>query len=87
VASLIDVVIGLGDAPAPKPAAEPLWFAIRRLGVSAREALLVGDSEADCACARAAGVAFAAHIRGYATRPEARIPNVMTFGRLDRLVD
>jgi phosphoglycolate phosphatase len=87
VASLIDVVIGLGDAPAPKPAAEPLWFAIERLGVSAQEALLVGDSETDCACACSAGVAFAAHIGGYAARPEALIPNVMTFERLDRLVD
>ena len=33
VAGLIDVVIGLGDAPTPKPAAEPLWFALERLGV------------------------------------------------------
>ncbi len=56
VAPLIDVVLGPEDVAHPKPAPDMLLTALRRLGVSADEALYVGDMDIDVQTARAAGV-------------------------------
>ena len=57
VAPLFDVVLGPEDVPRPKPAPDMLLAALPRLGVSAAEALYVGDMVVDVETARAAGVA------------------------------
>lgn len=48
-------VIAHETAARPKPAADPALLACERLGADAGEALFVGDSATDVACARAAG--------------------------------
>lgn len=48
------------DVPAPKPAPDPVLEALRRLGSSPEEAVVVGDGVFDIRAARAAGVLSAA---------------------------
>lgn len=48
-------VIGGDEVRQPKPAAEGLRLACRRLGVNPREAVYVGDAEVDLRCAELAG--------------------------------
>jgi phosphoglycolate phosphatase len=55
--SFLDAVIGPEDVARPKPAPDMLQLALARLGVTAAEALYVGDMVVDIATARAAGVA------------------------------
>lgn len=59
------VVVGRDTAANPKPAAEPALYACERLGVAPAEALFVGDSETDVACARAAGCPVVVYRHGY----------------------
>ncbi len=56
VASYLDVVLGPEDVARPKPAPDMLLAALPLLGVSAAEALYVGDMVVDIETARAAGV-------------------------------
>lgn len=49
-------IIGGDSLPQRKPQPEPLWEVIRRLGGTPRQAVMVGDSAVDLACAEAAGV-------------------------------
>jgi phosphoglycolate phosphatase len=56
VADWFDVVLGPEDVARPKPAPEMLRLALRRLNVTAAEALYVGDMVVDVETARAAGV-------------------------------
>lgn len=52
------VVVGADEAPRNKPAADPIFLALDRLGLTkeaAASTILVGDSEADLAAAAAAG--------------------------------
>ncbi len=53
----LDAVLGPEDVARPKPAPEMLRTALGRLGVSAKEALYVGDMVVDVEAARAAGLA------------------------------
>ena len=57
VATYLDVVLGPEDVERPKPAPDMLLAALPRLGVTAAEALYVGDMVVDVETARAAGVA------------------------------
>lgn len=52
-----DAVVGAGDAAEPKPSAAPLLLAAERAGISfvPERVWMVGDTETDIACARAAG--------------------------------
>jgi phosphoglycolate phosphatase len=52
----LDAAFGPEDVPRPKPAPDMLLAALRRLDVSAAEALYVGDMRVDIQTARAAGV-------------------------------
>jgi phosphoglycolate phosphatase len=79
ITNLFDTVVGMGDAPRPKPAADPLLLALERMGVSAAETLFIGDSNMDASCARLAQVRFAAHLGGYASQPADLLPNVVSF--------
>jgi phosphoglycolate phosphatase len=65
LADSFGAVIG-GDQDIPrKPAPEPLWAAISQLGVTRKDAVMVGDSIADVTAARAAGIAVIAVAGGY----------------------
>ena len=86
IANLFDTVVGMGDAPRPKPAADPLLLALQRMGVSAADALFIGDSDMDAACARLAQVHFAAHLGGYASQPDDLLPNVVSFDGYGQVV-
>lgn len=66
------VVVARDPALRPKPAPDQALDALRRLGVTPAEAVMIGDSEVDEATARAAGVTFAGLTNG---RPDHR------FGR------
>jgi HAD superfamily hydrolase (TIGR01509 family) len=52
---LVSVVITRDDVPMLKPAPDPIVECLRRLGVSASEAVYVGDSPVDVRAGRAAG--------------------------------
>ncbi len=62
---LFDVVLTGSDAERLKPAPDLLRLALERLGVSAREAVMVGDSSNDALAARAAGTALMLVDGGY----------------------
>jgi phosphoglycolate phosphatase len=49
------VVVSGDTTPRKKPHPEPLLFATRALGIEPAQALFIGDSRNDVACARAAG--------------------------------
>jgi HAD superfamily hydrolase (TIGR01509 family) len=53
---LLTALVCAGESPRPKPAADPLFTALRRIDVEPRAALFVGDSPEDVQMARAAGV-------------------------------
>lgn len=59
-----DIVVTPEDVANPKPDPEPVLVALERLGVSAGEALFVGDSPHDMAAGRAAGTRTAAALWG-----------------------
>jgi phosphoglycolate phosphatase len=69
----------MGDAPHPKPASDPILAVLDHLGVSAREALFVGDSRVDALCAQQAQVGFSAHLAGYCEQACDLLPNVFSF--------
>ena len=54
----VDAVVGRTSVPTRKPDPEPLLVTIEELGVSADEAVFVGDSERDAVTAERAGVEF-----------------------------
>lgn len=64
LASHFDVVVTPDDVANPKPDPEPVILALQRLGVTAEEALFVGDSPYDVAAGRAAGTRTAAALWG-----------------------
>lgn len=80
---VFDIIVGMGDAPHPKPAADPLLRVLEQMDVSAAEALFVGDSYMDACCARLSQVSFAAHLGGYAGKPEDLLPHILSFTGYD----
>jgi len=56
LARYFGAVIGGDSLPQRKPRPEPLWRIIEQLGGTRDEAVLVGDSAVDLACAEAAGI-------------------------------
>ncbi len=79
IAHWFDAIVSLGDAPLPKPAADPLLLLLERLRVAPAQALFVGDSSLDARCAQLSGVRFAAHLGGYAGQGGELLPNVLSF--------
>ena len=58
------VVVGFDDTSRHKPDPEPVWHALRRLGISADQAVFVGDSPHDMHAGNAAGVTTVAALWG-----------------------
>jgi phosphoglycolate phosphatase len=65
LAQLFHTVVCGDTAAQPKPAADPALHACAAMGLEAAEALFVGDSETDVACARAAGCPVVCVADGY----------------------
>lgn len=65
IAPLIDFVLGGDRVTKRKPNPEPLEAACQHLGISTREALMVGDSANDVSAARAAGCGVVCVSYGY----------------------
>lgn|ERR1035437_295037 len=85
IADSFDAIVGLGEAPLPKPAADPLLLLLERLRASPEETLFVGDSAMDARCAQLSKVRFAAHLGGYAVQAGDLLPHVLSFGRYEQL--
>ncbi len=64
------VVFGGDSLPQRKPAPEPLWEALKRLGVPPEKAVMVGDSPVDVEAGRAAGVAVVGVTYGFRSAGE-----------------
>jgi len=73
LADFFDVVVGADETPALKPDPIHIQVILDRLGVSADQAAMVGDSYNDIAAARAAGVPTIAVSFGYAHGPVAEL--------------
>lgn len=56
MAHLFDVVVTYEDIKNPKPHPEPLLLASRKLGISPKEAIYIGDGPSDIESARDAGM-------------------------------
>jgi pyrophosphatase PpaX len=68
LAPFVDALVGADTCPEHKPAPEPLWLALRRLGGAPTAALYLGDSPIDVAAGRAAGVVTVAALWGATAR-------------------
>lgn len=53
---MFDVIVGGDSASAPKPSPAPILLAMEKLGVSAEQCVMVGDSGNDSSSAKEAGV-------------------------------
>ncbi|MDX2158899.1 MAG: HAD-IA family hydrolase [Hyphomicrobiaceae bacterium] len=62
-------VVGALDDRPKKPSPEPVLLALRGLGATAGEAVMVGDTSADIGAAKAAGLRSIAIAHGYAKGP------------------
>ncbi len=56
LADLLAFVISAEDTARTKPHPDPLWLALGRLGMSAEQAMMVGDTAADIQAGQAAGL-------------------------------
>jgi phosphoglycolate phosphatase len=70
IGSFFPVVLGGDSLPTRKPDPGPVVEALRRLGLSPSEAIMVGDSPMDIHAARSAGVRVAAVTYGFRTGAE-----------------
>lgn len=72
--SLIEAAVGGDSLPQRKPEPEPLLTVIRQLGGTPDNAVMIGDSMVDVACAEAAGVPAIIIPSGYGlSEPQAQI--------------
>ncbi len=69
LSQFIGAVVGPDTIGIAKPDAAPYLEAVRRLGVTPKNSIMVGDSEVDILTARAAGVPVIAVTFGYTAKP------------------
>jgi len=86
IASYFDAIVGGDTTPARKPDPRPVLEAIRLLGGSAVDAVMIGDSENDINAGRRAGTRTCGVTFGFRTAEQLRIsePDVM-IDRFDHL--
>lgn len=77
----VDVVVGARKGQPPKPSPIPLLKAFRHFGVRAIDTVMVGDSNADVGCARAAGVPIIGVSFGYSRIPMRKLAPDVTIDR------
>lgn len=66
----VDLIVGLGEVPNPKPAPDSLDLCMEKLGVKACETLYVGDNLIDAQTAQNAATDFVAVLTGSTSREE-----------------
>ena len=86
IAGLFTRVFGGDSFPWRKPDPRVIGAILKEFALSAADALFVGDSEVDAACAEAAGVPFALVTYGYHRVPVVEIPRTATLGTFGELV-
>lgn len=86
LAHFFPVTIGGDSLPQRKPQPEPLLAAIAGLGGTADQAVMVGDSTTDLACAEAAGIPALILPSGYGQEEVARTPGFNAFSDLPSLL-
>jgi phosphoglycolate phosphatase len=88
IADRFDVIVGGDTVSARKPDPEPVREAIRLLGGSASEAVMIGDSENDINAGRGAGTLTCGVTFGFRTAEQLRLtdPDVI-IDRFDQLKD
>jgi phosphoglycolate phosphatase len=86
IANRFDVIVGGDTVSARKPDPEPVREAIRLLGGSASEAVMIGDSENDINAGRGAGTVTCGVTFGFRTAEQLRVthPDVI-IDRFDQL--
>jgi len=86
VAKYFDAIVGGDTTPARKPDPRPVLEAIRLLGASSADAVMVGDSENDINAGRGAGTRTCGVTFGFRTADQLRVsePDVM-IDRFDQL--
>lgn len=88
LADYFQLLLGGDSLPQQKPDPAPLQWMLVRAGVTARQALFVGDSRSDVLAARAAGVPCVAVSYGYNHgRPVAAENPLLVLDDLRQLVD
>ncbi len=86
IADLLDVVVGARDDRPRKPFPDMIHACIDPVGVSARDAVMIGDSKADLGAARAAGVPIILTSFGYSTVPIAELMPDAIVDHLDEVI-
>jgi len=86
IARYFDAIVGGDTTPARKPDPRPVLEAIRQLGGSASDAVMVGDSENDINAGRRAGARTCGVTFGFRTAAQLRVsePDVL-IDRFDQL--
>lgn len=82
-----DVVLHADSLPVRKPRPEPLWEAVRRMGGTNDQAVMVGDSEPDAEAAKNAGFPVILLSFGYARKPMKEINPTAVIDRFADLPD
>lgn len=85
IARHFGAVIGGDTLAQRKPDPEPLLFSVQRLGQTTEQAVYVGDSEIDCATARAAKMPFVLFTEGYRKSEVHDMPHAARFSRFSDL--
>lgn len=70
LARYFSAIVGCEDVPAPKPDPSGLFAVLHILDLQPKDALYIGDSLVDEGAAKAAGMDFAAMLRGGTTREQ-----------------
>jgi phosphoglycolate phosphatase len=69
ISKYVDVIVGARRGQPPKPSPIPLLRALQHFGLGAIDTVMVGDSNVDVECARAAGVTIIGVSFGYSRVP------------------
>jgi len=87
LARYFGAVIGGDSLPQRKPQPEPLWRMIEQLGGTVEQAVMIGDSSVDLACAEAAGIPAIIIPSGYGMETPRADLTIGSFGELRALLE